>query len=337
MLYKLGTKGDGTFNDLSPMEFHDFADLGKREKELEDLIARNLFDVLFEDGRLMPIFQERPLQGEADIYALDKMGNLTIFELKRGRASGDAVLQALRYTQDAGSWTYTKLQNMHKKYTESNNLDEDHKEHFDLEVPLAPENFNRRQHSVIISSAADQSLVNHIDYWKRQGVSIGFLPYRVYEIGGKSYFEFFSTPYDRHINPRDTKGVMFDTNRSWDEDSIWYMMENRRVAAFGSRKGAVDHLARGDIVFFSHKWVGIIAAGRVQSERKADGEETWYLDVDFLTPPPRRDDETLKALPFWEVRQITGKEFYWGRIDKRPYLSRGEAENLLTHLERALG
>ncbi len=58
----------------------------------------------------MPIFQERPIQPEADLYALGRAGDLVIFELKRGFAGSDAMLQALRYGQTAGQWTYDQLE-----------------------------------------------------------------------------------------------------------------------------------------------------------------------------------------------------------------------------------
>lgn len=335
MLYKLAAEG-GIFNELSPMEFHDFGALGKREKELENLIANNLFEVLFEDASLMPIFQERTRQSVADIYALDETGGLTIFELKRGDAGGDAVLQALRYAQNAGDWRYRALEEKYKKYMgdDSVALNDGHKEHFYLEEPLGPEEFNGEQNLIVIGSAADEVLVRRVDYWKKKGISIEFLPYRLYDIGGEKFFEFFSPPYDRHINPAHQKGVLFDTNRTYDKDAIWYMMENRRVAAFGGRKDAVNHLKRGDIVFFSHVGVGIVAAGSVRSERKIDdgyGDDCWYRDVEFLTSVPKRG-ENLRALPFWEVREITGKSFRWARIIKVPYLSRDEAENLVERL-----
>lgn len=47
----------------------------------------------------------------------------------------------------------------------------------------------------------DDSLINAVDYWKHQGISIEFLPYRIYELDGKNYFEFFALPYDKHKNP----------------------------------------------------------------------------------------------------------------------------------------
>ena len=81
MLYKLGST-DGKFDTLKPVAFKNFSNFGNREKDLEDLIAGNMLDVLFEEASLMPIFQERQGQAEADIYALDEKGKLIIFEVK---------------------------------------------------------------------------------------------------------------------------------------------------------------------------------------------------------------------------------------------------------------
>ena len=91
------TTGNGS-RDLEALPFLDFADLGKIEKDLENLLAEHLLDILFEDAALMPIIQERPMQAEADLYALNPKGDLIIFELKRGFAKADAMLQAIRYS-----------------------------------------------------------------------------------------------------------------------------------------------------------------------------------------------------------------------------------------------
>jgi hypothetical protein len=88
MLYKL-TRSKDRFDAIDPLPFWGLP----REKELEDLLAENLWDVLFEGNELMPILQERAWQAEADIYALDRQGDLFIFELKRDDAGGGAVNQ----------------------------------------------------------------------------------------------------------------------------------------------------------------------------------------------------------------------------------------------------
>ncbi len=339
MLYKLGST-NGKFDRLEPLPFKDFSSFGQLEEDLEELIARSILDVLFEDASLMPIFQERQYRAEADIYALNERGELIIFELKRGAAGEDAVQQVLRYSQDAGQWSYAKLQEKYEKYKEysgpGSNLRSEHQKAFGLENPLDTKEFNGKQHLIIIGSAADESLINAVDYWQRQGISISFLPYRIYDLGGNQYFEFFALPYDTHRNPGDMKGLLFDTNRSWDEESIWYMMENGRVAAFGKAKRFVEYVYPGDIVFFSHKLTGLIAAGRVKNGNvKSPDKDTLYRDVEFITPVPEKG-QPIKAMPFSKVSEFTGKGFFWARTIKVPYLSRDEAENLAQALNSYL-
>jgi hypothetical protein len=334
MLFKIGE--ENADRPLEPVEFLDFAELGKIEKDLEVLIANNLFDILFEDAALMPIFQERPRQAEADLYALDRAGDLVIFELKRGLASSDAMLQVLRYGQTAGQWSYNDLENKYRKYERKNDasLAEEHKEAFQLERMLVPTDFNRRQRFVIIGNAANDELINAVDYWKRCGLTVDFLPYRIFKFEGKNYFEFFSLPYDRHRNPSSIKGVLFDTNRSWREDSVWQMMERNWVAAYGDVKHVVDSLQPKDIVFYSHKWEGIIAAAEIIGPARNDGDDTRYRQVQFLTPVPNQKTGIIHRMSFSEVSAVTGKTFFWARTIKVPYLTKKEAHDLLKALEQ---
>lgn len=337
MLYKL-LRNSGGFKGLEPLSFLDFADLGKIEKDLEVLLADQLLDVLFEGAALMPVFQERPLQAEADLYALNRIGDLVIFELKRGFAGADAMLQALRYGQDTGQWTFNMLEAKYRSYcrNETASLADAHREAFSLERLLLPSEFNIKQHFIIVGNAANDSLINAVDYWKRQGMSIDFLPYRVYSIGDEYYFEFFALPYDRHQNPSSVKGVLFDTNRAYDEDAIWEMMEKNRVAAYGGIRYVVEYLNPKDIVFFSHKWVGVVAAAEVVGSAKDEGPDERYRDVKFLTPVPTKDAGITKYMPFSQVSKVTGKSFFWARTIKVPYLSREEANVLLADLRNVL-
>lgn len=333
MLYKLKSSS-GVFDGLESVPFKDFSDFGQSEKDLENLIAGNILGVLFEDARLMPVFQERSFQREADLYALNEKGDLFIFELKRSEARGDALIQALQYAQHAGQWTYAQLQERYRQYTgRQDTLDHAHHEAFSLAEPLDTKEFNQRQQLLIIGSAADKSLINSVGYWQRQGLSIDFLPYRVYELAEQRYFEFFALPYDQHQNPADTKGVLFDTNRSYNENSIWYMMENECVAAFGDAKRFVDYIYPGDTVFFSHVGTGIVAAAKVSPGAVQSPEpDTRCRDVTFLTPTPARGDD-YRAMPFNMVSEITGKSFFWARTIKVPYLRADEAACLAQELQ----
>lgn len=317
----------------------DYSDLGKLEKDLENLLANHLLDILFEDAALLPIFQERAMQIEADLYAINQEGDLFIFELKRGFAGSDAMLQILRYSQEAGKWSYNFLNELYSKYANNPNnpsLQDTHKESFNLERGLIPSEFNRKQHLIIIGNAANDKLIESVDYWKKQGLSVEFLPYRIFHINKQFYFEFFSLPYDRHQNPSSRKGVLFDTNRSYDENAVWDMIENDKVSAYGKVNFVVDYLNNKDIVFYSHKWNGIVGAAEIKSGTKKGDDSELYKKVKFLTPKPHRNNSVLKALPFSEVSRILSKTFFWARTIKVPYLSYDEANKLLIELNKYL-
>jgi hypothetical protein len=334
MLYKLGKTHD-KFDSLEPLKFSGIS----HEKELEDLLAKHLWDVLFEGNELMPISQERARQPEADIYALDKIGDLHIFELKRDDAGESAVHQALRYCENAAHWPYERLEKKLSQYLKREVvLQDEHKSSFNLERPLDKSAFNVRQHLIVIGSAGDEELIRNVDYWKSRGLSINFIPYRIYKIGSEDYFEFFSLPYDRHSNPAKAKGVIFDTNSSWDKDAIWYMCEKDRVAAFGDQKDVVRYLHKNDIVFFYHKNRGIVAAGKIIGAKvETDtANEALYLKVEWLTSIPKRGTEP-KAMTAAKIKEVLEHDFYWARTIKAPYLSSDESKKLLDELRNILG
>ena len=337
MLYKIKKTGE-TLQTIEPLPFLDFSALGKLEKDLENILAEHLLETLFEDAVLMPIFQERLLQSEGDLYALNKDGDLFIFELKRGVAGTRAMEQALRYSQTAGQWSYKTLEDKYNTYMGTVNenrqfLSDAHREAFLLDHALPPVQFNQKQHLYVIGNAANDDLINAVNYWKKSGLSVDFLPYRLYELAGEYYFEFFALPYDRHINPSNIKGVLFDTNRSYDQEAIWEMMEQKRVAAYGGVSHVVEYLNPHDIVFFSHKWTGIVAAAEVTGAVKNIPEnDEQYRDVRFLTPVPEKENDPIVAMPFSEVSKITGRSFFWARTIKVPYLNRDEAMNLVKEL-----
>lgn len=334
MLYKLT---DGTNKaQLEPLAFQVYPG---SEKDLENMLAANLLEILFEDEGLMPIFQERQRQPEADIYALDKDGNLVIFELKLGPVDRGAALQVLRYAEHAGRWSYDKIKEQYRKYKQTADADlaRDYMEAFGGEE-FDPQKINNKQRLFVVGSAADNSLVEAVNYWKGQGLTIDFLPYRIYQIGGEEYFEFFTPPYDRHPNPDVVKGVLFDTNRSYYEDDVWYMMENSRVAARGDAKRFVGCVNPGDTVFFYHKGEGVVAAGKVKKGgiKIDERENAAYQDVEMLTPVPKKGEKNKGMQPS-QVKEVLGKGFYWARTIKVPYLSSEEADTLLEALQQHLG
>ena len=356
MLYVLN-KISGKY-EMKSVPFHDFSRYGALEKHLEDMLAEHMMDVVFEKCPLMPIFQERQQQPEADIYAINDKGEMFIFELKRGGAGEDAVLQAIRYMQSAGQWTYKDLDYRYKIYCENKKiayqpLSVAHKAAFNLDEEVGKNVFNHTQTIMIVANAADDDLINAIELWKRNGLKIEFIPYRLYDInagslGGKAaiekadnenlkhlcFFEIFAPPFDRHSNPANLKGVLFDTNASYDEDSIWSMIENRRISAYEKVKEVAGYLNPNDYIFYCHKGYGIVAAAKVKGSLKKEADE-WYYNVDFLTNTPSRG-QSIKAMSFADVKNSTGKSFFWARTAKVPYLSEREALELLADLRECL-
>lgn len=319
------------------------------EKHLENLLASHLFETVFEDTPLLPFHQERRREAVADIYALNQDGDIVIFELKSGQAAEGALDQLLRYAENAGQWGYTEIQQKYNAYVHKTEKPEDlaevHLNAFNVSRQLNHDEFNRQQHLWVVACGADDALIRSVEFWKRKGLSIDFLPYRIYRIGEEMYFEFFSKPYDRHLNPSDTKGVLFDTNRSYDlteHGCLKDMLIKQRVSAYGNRKDAVDCFKKGDMVFFSHKGVGVVGAARVKGdhvreEAHPDFGAERYLDVDLLTVVPRAFDRRIPAVSFNGVSELLGHGFYWARTDKRPYLSLDESDELLLSLKTILG
>lgn len=326
-----------TKNDLEALPYYDYTDLDGKEKDLENLLARNLGNLYIEDGQLMPIFQERQWQEEPDLCALDKEGNLVIFELKRGVVQGDTTIQVMRYAQVYGQKSYTELNRIFQQYKKTTKeLKDIHAETFGIEnTPLKAEDFNRKQKLVIVGSSSDISLIEAVDYWKSQRLDIDFLPYRFYKIANEIYFDFFAKPYDYHINPRDKKGILFDTNRSYDENSVWDMFAKEKISAYGNASRYINSFNKGDYVLYYHKGWGVIGAGIIKTSsvgKNAEKKELYHT-VDLLTPAIKKESD-IRCISASELCRLLDKNFYFASTIKSPYLSAQEAELVIEELKK---
>src|SRR2546428_3727013 len=122
----------------------------------------------------MVFSQQRLFREEADIFALNKDGDLYIFELKRWGSNEEHILQVLRYGQKFGQYKYEQLEEMLSKYTKNSdiNLVEKHYEYFreNYGKKLMPSEFNRNQHFVVITNGVDRQTLNAIRYWNEKGL-----------------------------------------------------------------------------------------------------------------------------------------------------------------------
>lgn len=343
MLYRYSKEPqtDGTKkNVLHPLEYYSCADIGDREKDLEELLVAYMSELYTAGGLLMPIFQERQYQEEPDIMALDQYGNLVLFELKRGKVGGDTTLQLMRYAQKFGRYSYADLDRLYQQYSKSDTtLTEAHRSVFDLTVPLSDVEFNQHQKLVIVGSTSDDMMIGAVNYWRAAGVDIDFLPYRIYKIGEEQYFEFFAKPYDVHVNPKDRKGILFDTNKSYDEAAVWDMFDKSKVSAYGEAVDEVRRFQQGDYVFYYHKGVGVIGAGIIDSPKVFEDptKEERYRSVKLLTPKLQQDSE-IKSLSASDLRKILNdRGFYYAATVKVPYLSADDSLLLVNVLRKRYG
>lgn len=322
-------------NNLEPLPYYDYKDLEGTEKDLENLFANNLNCIYAEAGLLMPVFQERKWQEEPDLCALDKNGSLVIFELKRGVAQENATIQIMRYAQVYGQKKYAQLNHMFKQYADTTEeLKYAHAETFGLKTPLNEGQFNNRQKLIVIGSSSDIQLIEAVDYWKSKNLDIDFLPYRFYKIGGDIYFDFFAKPYDFHINPRGRKGILFDTNRSHNEDSVWDMFRNSKISAYGSAARYINSFNKGDYVLYYHKGFGVIGAGiiKTSSVKENPDKNELYHTVNLLTPALKNEKDIRFITPS-ELCSLLGKNFYFASTIKSPYLSAEESELIIGKLK----
>ena len=322
---------------LQPLEFYNVGDLNKNEKDLENLLVKNLEILFTEKNQLMPIFQERQRQEEPDLYAIDKYGNLVIFEFKKNNANENAVNQIMRYAQKFGKMKYTKLNKNFKKFTENpdSDLQKSHQESFGLDEPLSIEKFNLHQKMYIIGNSLDLELIETIEYWKNKKVDIDFLPYRIYKINNKDYFEFFAKPYDYNQNIKDRKGIIFDTNKTYNSKAVFDMMKNEKISAYGDARKFIDYFKKNDYVLYYHKGFGIIAIGQIISEKPQENKENKerFHKVKILTTKIENEKE-MKFLKPSEITQILEKNFYYASTVKKPYLTIEEVKSLEDELLR---
>ena len=330
MLYKYEN------NTLEKLGYYSYSDFKGKEKDLENLLAENLNDLYMEDAQLMPIFQERQRQEEPDLLAVDKNGNLVVFELKRGEVKGDTTIQVMRYTQNYGQKSYFELNKIYKKYNLTGlELKNAHKEAFGLDKALDESEFNKKQKMVIVGNSLDISLINAVEYWKNKKLDIDFLPYRFYKINKEIYFEFFAKPYDYHLNVLDKKGIIFDTCRSYYENAVWDMFKDKKISAYNSASKFIKSFNKGDYVFYYHKGWGIIGAGIIKSSQPKEissnkGRELYHT-VELLTPVIANENEIKYILPS-EICELLGKNFYWASTTKKPYLTEKESKILVDEL-----
>jgi len=287
------------------------AAFGITEKDIELFFAAHLHELIPED-QLMLIGQERPWQEEADLLALDRKGNLYIFELKRWQSAAENLLQVMRYGQIFGRYSYELLQDLaHRHQKLEGALNEKHKTHFELDEPLAESAFNQDQIFIVVTNGIDRDTLGAIKYWKGKGIRIESLTYRIYSVDAKPHIWFDVYNPEEDVILEENPGIyIVNTNASYMAEAWREMLDKKRASAYYDRKYAVASIPKGSIVYLYHTGKGIIAKGRSTSAfHKApcddNPDEEFYVPLDFewKLGDPNTWDGAVKA---WEINEDLG-------------------------------
>lgn len=281
MIYKLSDK-QGNYSSVRRVTL---ADIGWKEKDLETLIASNIEDFI-SSSDLMTIYTERKGQEVPDILALDKKGDLYIFELKREEGKQENLLQVLRYGQLYGDSKYDELNGFYKEYNDKNaDLSDEHTKHFDLSEPVDKNEFNSTQHFLIMTNGIDQKTMKAIQYWKKVGLNIDAVVYWIYEIGGEHYIEFNTYSYDKQKIQYETKAYIINTDFSNSKKHHTSMLAEHKAAAYSKGwREKIEKLQNGDTVFLYQSGVGIVAYGVADGiVNKVDKDDEYNMHLnDFV-------------------------------------------------------
>jgi hypothetical protein len=149
------------------------------ERALQHILFSSL-DRLIGDDELMMLRQARRGQEEPDLLALDRAGQLFIFEIKVWEARSENLLQVLRYGQKFGSYSYDDLDRIWGETKhEDESLSRAHNARF--AVSLDPQDFNRKQ-VFVITNGLDFRTREAVRYWRSSGLDMRPWIYRVYRM-----------------------------------------------------------------------------------------------------------------------------------------------------------
>lgn len=252
--------------------------IGWKEADFQKMMYENL-DILLPEDELLLIMQSRKWQEEPDLMAIDKNGDLYIFELKAWESQESNLLQVLRYGQIFGQSTYADLNELYLKFfPSSNSLLNSLNEKFNAQ--LTEKEINKKQKFILITNGLDFKTRSTIKYWAEQGVSISSWIYKIYRVNDHIFLDFET--YRKTPNPYediDEGYYILNTNiQGGEEDEIDMLKKQKAAAYFEPWKYKIEQIKKGDRVFLYRSGVGIIAKGigsGVVDKLPYRGQEKW--------------------------------------------------------------
>lgn len=278
---------------------------GLNEPDLQGILFKSL-DRLFPDDELILLMQSRHWREEPDLMAIDKYGNLFIFELKAWESLSENLLQVLRYGQIYGASKYEELDAWYKKATDqSQSLKSAYKAKFDAE--LSEDKFNQNQVFVVMTNGLDFRTREAIQYWRSRGLDVRPWVYRIYRVGNDemhlemSPFRVIDNPYEDIAEGYYILNTNYSNNPQNHED----MVKHGKAAAYlDPWKFKIERLVKGDVVFLYQSGIGIVAFGDADGKleklpHEGDADEEYSMKL-------RKFQRLSQPLRAADIKRITG-------------------------------
>ena len=298
-------------HSMTRVQRNRLCDIGWKEEDFQKLLFGNLEKVL-QDEELLLILQSRQWQEEPDLMAIDGNGDLHIFELKAWESREYHLLQALRYGQIYGQYSYEALNDLFLKFfPEGQDLLRALNNKFG--TSLTADQMNNQQHFVVITNGLDFKTRQAILYWSEKGIDIRSWVYRVYKLTEDDVLVEFDTFRIREDPYEDVEQGFYILNTNYRNDPIndADMIDNQKAAAyFEPWKRNIEKLQRGDKVFLYRSGEGIVAMGIASGklEKKAFHGEEEHRDEEYCMNL-ERFKKLKQPLPAAEIKRITGVNY----------------------------
>ena len=141
---------------------------------------------------------------------------------------------------------------------------------------------------------------------------------------------------ENHTSSR-TKGIIFDTNKTYSEGATFDMLTSGKISAYGGASRFINSFSSGDYAFYYVKGKGVVAAGKIISEAtmQADNEnlnESFKMAQIIVPENIPFSEKGLKAISASKLKELFGG-FYFASTVKRPYLSEKQSQLLIEKLK----
>lgn len=330
MIFKLNKKD----YNISRVQRKRLFEIEWKEEHFQMLLFENLEKVL-QDEELLLIMQSRKWQQEPDLMAIDSNGDLYIFELKAWESQEYNLLQALRYGQIYGQYSYESLNELFLKFfPESQDLLKTLNNKFGTN--LTADKINNKQHFIVITNGLDFKTRQAILYWSQKGIDIRSWVYRLYKLSEDIILVEFDTFRIREDPYEDIEEGFYilNTNYSNDPADDKDMINNQKAAAyFDPWKRNIEKLEKGDKIFLYRSGKGIVAMGIASGklEKKPWHGEDKHKDEEYCMKLDKFK-KLKKPLSASDIKKITGVNYRF--MSTMFAVDKNSGDNLWEHISK---